>query len=105
MRDITYCSPTRFRKRCATCYRRRVVPNELQSWANFYDKCDDYYIREVSIEEYNKRMSKIISTFSDRDMDEALIALLDEASKYRIIDNRKVKRGQKVSKTSKRVRK
>jgi len=39
MPDITLCSPTKFMKRCATCWRMTATPDELQSYANLYDEC------------------------------------------------------------------
>jgi regulator of sigma D len=90
MKDITFCSPTKLRKRCATCYRRRLFPDERQSWSNFYDKCNEYYMEEVSIDEYNKRMDKIID--KKMDIGDKLIALLDEAQGLRI--KKQVTRGR-----------
>jgi len=39
MPDITLCSPTKYMKRCATCYRRTAKPSRWQSYSNFYDEC------------------------------------------------------------------
>ena len=108
MKDITFCSPTRLRKKCSTCYRRKFFPNERQSWSNFYDQCKDYYIKVVSPTEYSKRIDKIIAKKGA--VHETLIALLNEASKYTITPSDKIitkkgSRGQKASKATKRVRK
>jgi hypothetical protein len=61
------------------------MPNEMQSWSNFYDRCDEYYIEEISPKEYMKRMDKIIDKGGA--VHETLIALLDEASKLTIKDD------------------
>ena len=49
MPDITLCSPTKYMKRCATCYRRTAKPSRWQSYSNFYDDCkkdkNEYYIK------------------------------------------------------------
>ena len=62
--------------------------------------------RRISItaSDYNQKMDKIIAKGTN--VPDTLIALLNEANKYHIEDNLgKVRHGQKVSKTSKRVRK
>jgi hypothetical protein len=71
--------------------------------------CKHYPI-DITMDEYNKKMSQIIA--KNYDIDEALIALIDEASKYHIKSDKssrtnkeKGKHGQKVSKVTKRVRK
>lgn len=64
--DITMCSPTKF------------------NLSNPCQYISDSTRKGVSIETYNEKMSEIIATFSDKNIAETLIALLDEASKYTI---------------------
>lgn len=98
--DLTMCSPPRLTKKCATCYRRTATPDKWQSYANLSNPCrympkPEYRMREgISATEYNKRMDKIIARGGT--MPETMIALLDEANKYHIVDvNKKVKSAQK----------
>ena len=118
MPDITMCSPTKFTKKCQICYRMTAKPDKWQSYANLSNPCHFMPIAtEVTMDEYSKRMDKIIKKGGA--VNETLIALLDEANKYRIVEvNKKVKsvksslskrkkgkHGQKVPKAVKRVRK
>ncbi len=48
MPDITLCSPTKYLKKCKTCYRRNAKANKWQSCANLYDECKKYdYINYI----------------------------------------------------------
>lgn len=40
MPDISMCSPSKFLKKCYTCYRYTAKPDtHWQSYSNFYDVC------------------------------------------------------------------
>jgi hypothetical protein len=54
----------------------------------------------ITIEEYTKRMNKVITKTKNMTMDNALIMMLDEACKYQIVDSNKkvVRKGSQKSK-------
>ena len=71
------------------------MPDEMQSWSNFYDQCDDYYIKEVSIEEYGKAMDKLIKKGKKLNIDVTLMMLLEKAAKYHIKEQSQTKNTKK----------
>ena len=87
--DITMCSPTKYKKKCSTCYRMTAKPSGRQSYSNFYSECDKYYLSHkiiakphlaISASDYSQRMDKIIAKGGNPA--DTLIALLNEANKY-----------------------
>jgi len=46
-------------------------------------------VKLISVSAYEKKMSKVIRQYSKNEIDECLIALLDEAVKWRIKNDRK----------------
>jgi hypothetical protein len=48
-------------------------------------------VKEITLKEYKKKMNKIINLNLKNPIDEAFMALLDEASKYRIVDVNKTR--------------
>jgi len=65
MPDICLCSPTKYLKRCESCYRRNAYPSERQSYSNFYDCCVKkdykYYIEDISLCSSCNCMTKTIN--------------------------------------------
>ena len=104
MSDITKCSPTKLKPKCNSCYRMTAPTNKYrQSYSNFYDECDKYYwsvtvkpkLRiSITASDYTKKMDKIIAKYNSSQIDEALIALLNEANKY-VIRRKVVRKGNR----------
>lgn len=46
--------------------------------------------KPITIEKYNKKMENIIQLYKNKDIDECLIALLDEASKWDIVSKEQI---------------
>ena len=51
--------------------------------------------KPITIEKYNEKMDKIVEKYKPKGIDECLIALLDEASKWIIIESKNKKKGVK----------
>ena len=43
-------------------------------------------MKKITIEEYNKKMDKIATLYKHKPIGDCLIAMLDEACKYQIVD-------------------
>jgi hypothetical protein len=50
-------------------------------------------MKKITIAAYDKKISKIIKETRDKPIDEVFIALIEEASKYKIVSKRRPKHG------------